>query len=141
MKYIATISFGKDSTAMCDLLLKNGYPVDYIVFNDTLDEFDLMYKYKSKVENYFKERYNKEIITLLPNRNFRDSVLRIVKKSETPARNGQFVGLPVANGKAMCHLRKTLKMNPFDSWVRKTLKKEEYRTYYGYTTDERESCR
>ena len=28
-KYIATISGGKDSTVMCDLLLKNNYQVDY----------------------------------------------------------------------------------------------------------------
>ena len=136
MKYIATISFGKDSTVMCDLLLKNGYPVDYIIFNDTLDEFDLMYEYKSKVEQYFKDRYGKDIITLIPNRNFNDSVLRTVKNSDTPSRNGQFVGLPVANGKAMCHLRKTLKVNPFDSWVRKTLKKEQFKVYFGYTNDE-----
>ncbi len=27
MKYIATISGGKDSTVMCDLLLKNNYPI------------------------------------------------------------------------------------------------------------------
>jgi len=115
MKYIATISFGKDSTTMCDLLLKNGYPVDYIVFNDTLDEFDLMYAYKQKVEQYFLQRYGKEIITLKPNRNFNDSVLRIVKNSSDKSRNGNFIGLPVSNGEAMCHLRKTLKIDPFNS--------------------------
>jgi len=138
MKYIATISFGKDSTVMCDLLLKNGFPVDCIVFNDTLDEFDLMYEYKSKVIKYFKERYDKDVITTIPKRNFKDSVLRIVKNSDTASRNGQFVGLPVANGKAMCHLRKTLKMNPFDSWFRKTIKKEAYKIYTGFTIDEKD---
>lgn len=61
MKYIATISFGKDSTVMCDLLLKNGYPVDYIVFKDTLMEFPFMYEYKEKVCAYFRERYGKEV--------------------------------------------------------------------------------
>lgn len=41
MKYIATLSGGKDSTAMIDLLLRNNYPLDYIVFKDTLHEFHL----------------------------------------------------------------------------------------------------
>ena len=61
MIYAATISFGKDSTVMCDLLLKNGYPVDYIVFTDTMLEFPMMYEYKQKVCRYFKERYGKEV--------------------------------------------------------------------------------
>ena len=51
MKYIATISFGKDSTVMCDLLLKNGYPVDYIVFTDTLLEFPIC-------KNGYKTRFS-----------------------------------------------------------------------------------
>ena len=57
MKYVATISFGKDSTVMCDLLLKNGYPIDYLVFTDTMLEFPMMYEYKEKVCEYFKNRY------------------------------------------------------------------------------------
>ncbi|WP_026803606.1 phosphoadenosine phosphosulfate reductase domain-containing protein [Aliarcobacter lanthieri] len=51
--YIATISGGKDSVAMTDLLLKNGYPVDYILFYDTFLEFPIMYKYLEKVKKYF----------------------------------------------------------------------------------------
>ncbi len=136
MEYIATISGGKDSVTMCDLLLKNGYPVDYIIFNDTYSEFVKMYDYIEKLKIYFKSRYNKEIIITYPIRNFKDSVLRKVTRSKTESRNGQFVGLPVANGKAMCHLRKTLKMNPMDKWLRKNMKNKSYKTYIGYTTDE-----
>ncbi len=135
MKYIATISGGKDSVTMCDLLLKNGYPVDYILFNDTTNEYDLMYDYIEKLKNYFSIRFGKEIITTIPIRNFKDSVLRKVKRSKTPHRNGQYVGLPVASGKAMCHLRKTLKINPTDKWIRKNIK-EPYQVYIGYTIDE-----
>jgi len=64
--YIATISGGKDSVTMCDLLLKNGHKVDYIVFNDTLDEFEEMYSYLDRVEEYFKSRYKKTITRLKP---------------------------------------------------------------------------
>lgn len=136
VKYIATISGGKDSVTMCDLLLKNNYPVDYIIFNDTLDEFDDMYEYLEKIKTYFLDRYGKKIITTIPIRNFKDSVLRKVYRSKTESRNGQYVGLPVASGEAMCHLRKTLKMNPFDKWVRKNLKGIDYRVYVGFTIDE-----
>ena len=48
--YIAKLSGGKDSTAMCDLLLKNNYPLDFILFCDTLAEFDEMYVYLNKVK-------------------------------------------------------------------------------------------
>ncbi len=41
--YIAKLSGGKDSTAMVDLLLRNKYQLDYILFCDTLAEFDEMY--------------------------------------------------------------------------------------------------
>ena len=93
---------------MCDLLLKNGYPVDYIIFNDTTNEYKLMYEYVEKLKTYFKERYKKEIIITTPIRNFKDSILRKVTRSKNN-RNGQYVGIPVANGEAICHLRKNFK--------------------------------
>lgn len=136
MKYIATISGGKDSVTMCDLLLKNGYPVDYIIFNDTTAEFDEMYFYIEKLKTYFKERYNKEIITTTPTRNFEDSIMRKVKRSSTESRNGQFVGIPVV-ADPRCHLRKTLKMIPTDKWINKNIKGD-YKIYIGYTTDEKD---
>ena len=133
--HIATISGGKDSVAMCDLLLKNGYPVDYILFNDTTNEFKLMYEYVKKLKVYFKDRYNKEIIITTPIRNFKDSILRKVIRSKNN-RNGQYVGIPVANGEAICHLRKTLKINPTDKWIRKNIK-QDYKVYIGFTIDEK----
>lgn len=134
--YIATISGGKDSVTMCDLLLKNGYPVDYIIFNDTTNEYDEMYKYIEKLKQYFQQRYDKEITTTKPIRNFKDSILRKVNKSKTISRNGQYVGIPVANGEAICHLRKTLKIDPTDKWIRKNIKGS-YKKYIGYTIDEK----
>lgn len=66
MKYIATLSGGKDSTAMVDMLLRHGRPLDHIVFKDTLHEFELMYRYVERLSEYFKSRYGKEVITLKP---------------------------------------------------------------------------
>ena len=134
--YIATLSGGKDSTVMCDLLLKNGYPVDYLIFNDTTQEFNEMIEYIGKLKKYFWDRYRKKITTTSPIRNFEDSIMRKVTRSKTLSRNGQCVGIPVANGKAMCHLRNTLKINPTEKWIRANIKGD-YKIYIGFTTDER----
>lgn len=133
MTYISTLSGGKDSTAMTDLLLRNGYPLDYIVFKDTLHEFGLMYQYIKRVSEYFKERYGKEVITLKPEISFEDSVFgRISDKSE--GRAGWIRGIPVPNGYP-CTWRRESKNRPFERWV-KDQGITEYKIYIGFTTSE-----
>ena len=51
MKYIATLSGGKDSTAMVDMLLRHGWPLDFIVFKDTLHEFDFVEDYYASIDS------------------------------------------------------------------------------------------
>lgn len=55
MKYIASVSFGKDSTAMLIKILENHYPLDCVVFYDTGMEFDIIYKYRDWWKNNLKE--------------------------------------------------------------------------------------
>lgn len=43
MKYIASVSFGKDSLAMLLILIARGYPLDEVVFYDTGMEFQAIY--------------------------------------------------------------------------------------------------
>lgn len=43
MKYIASVSFGKDSAAMLSLLIKKNWPLDEVVFYDTGMEFQAIY--------------------------------------------------------------------------------------------------
>lgn len=136
MKYIATLSGGKDSTVMCDLLLSNGYPVDYILFNDTTAEYPEMYAYIEKLKEYFMRKHKMEITITQPSKTFEQGLLSKVFRSKKEYRNGQYVGIPVASGEAMCHLRKTLKINPTDKWIRKNIGKEPYKIYIGYTMDE-----
>ena len=78
--YIATISGGKDSVTMCDLLLKNGHPVDEIIFTDTLEEFKEMYIYLEKIKEYFLSRYKKEIVILKPKKTFKHWALGTIEK-------------------------------------------------------------
>ena len=128
MKYIATISFGKDSTVMCDLLLKNGYPVDYIVFTDTMLEFPMMYEYKEKVIKYFKERYNKEVITTTIDTTFEYWCFGIIKSGEM---NGYVRGIPMVWAEP-CYWRRESKVKPLD----KLFKNEKVIKYIGYTLGE-----
>lgn len=59
MKYIASVSFGKDSLAMLLLLLEglhhcNPLPLDEVVFYDTGMEFDAIYKIRDKIKPILK---------------------------------------------------------------------------------------
>lgn len=50
MKYIASVSFGKDSLAMLLLLIERQYPLDEVVFYDTGKEFQAIYNLRDKIK-------------------------------------------------------------------------------------------
>lgn len=49
MKYIASISFGKDSLAMLLLILSRGEPLDEVIFYDTGMEFQAIYNIRDRI--------------------------------------------------------------------------------------------
>ena len=49
MKCVATVSFGKDSTAMLLKLIDKSYPLDEVVFYDTGMEFKAIYNVRDKI--------------------------------------------------------------------------------------------
>lgn len=55
MKYVASISFGKDSLAMLLKLIEEKYPLDYVVFYDTGMEFKAIYNNVTKAEKILEE--------------------------------------------------------------------------------------
>jgi 3'-phosphoadenosine 5'-phosphosulfate sulfotransferase (PAPS reductase)/FAD synthetase len=48
-KYIASVSFGKDSLAMLLKLIEKKYPLDEVVFYDTGKEFQAIYDVRDSV--------------------------------------------------------------------------------------------
>jgi len=91
MKYIAKWSGGYDSSCMVVLILEKKLPLDYIVFCDTLAEFEEMYDYIQKFEAYIKRRFNKTITIVKPNSTFEDWAFTDVSSGD---RDGEIRGLP-----------------------------------------------
>lgn len=56
MKYIASVSFGKDSLAMLLMLLEKNIKVDEVIFYDTGMEFQAIYDIREKVKIILKYR-------------------------------------------------------------------------------------
>lgn len=50
MKYIASVSFGKDSLAMLLILIEKNYPLDEVVYFDTGMEFQAIYNIRDKIK-------------------------------------------------------------------------------------------
>ena len=50
MKYIASVSFGKDSLAMLLMLIEKNYPLDEVVYFDTGMEFQAIYNIRDKIK-------------------------------------------------------------------------------------------
>lgn len=119
---------------MCDLLLKNGYPVDYILFYDTLQEFPLMYEYMEKLKVYFKDRYNKDIIVLKPKTTFEDWCYGTINKKGT-LYDGYIRGIPIVWSEP-CYWRRESKIKPFEYFFKSNNIKS-YKTYIGFTVDEK----
>ena len=50
MRYIANVSFGKDSLAMLLMLMEKGYPLDEVLFYDTGKEFQAIYNLRDRIK-------------------------------------------------------------------------------------------
>lgn len=69
MKYIASVSFGKDSLAMLLKIIELKYPLDEVVFYDTGMEFKCIYKIRDKVVKILLEN-NIKYTELKPKESF-----------------------------------------------------------------------
>jgi len=134
---IALWSGGKDSTVMVDKLLRDGVRPDFIVFTDTLIEFEDMITYINKVKKYWANRYGVEVTILTPNKEFKDVIFNVrgsTGRKTSPANIGKIAGMlsPTAS---FCEWRRESKIRPLERFLKaKGIKK--YTRLVGFTTDE-----
>ena len=83
MKYIASISFGKDSLAMLLRLLEENLPLDMAVFYNTGMEFDAIYRIRDEVKPLLAQ-HGVEFVELQPAEPFLYSMLerKVVSKQK-----------------------------------------------------------
>lgn len=75
-KYIASISFGKDSLAMLLMLIEKGYKIDEVIFYDTGMEFRAIYEIRDKVTQLLANK-NIEYTELKPKTPFINKMFNI----------------------------------------------------------------
>lgn len=80
IKYVASVSFGKDSLAMLLLIIEHKMPLDEVIFYDTGVEFQAIYNIQRKVETMLKD-LNIKFTILKPKRPFVDTMYNYEHKS------------------------------------------------------------
>lgn len=119
---------------MADKILSSDLPVDHIIFYDTLMEFDAMYEYKYKVTDYFKRKYNKEIIVLKPMTTFEEWCFGVIRDKNAES-YGCIRGIPNDLMGGVCYWKRESKVKPAEKWAKENLD-EDFTVYIGYTKNE-----
>lgn len=137
MKYVLSLSFGKDSMAMLIEVIKRKLPLDYVVFcdirfnKDISGEHPIMAKWIPKAEEMLKSKFAVNVIHLTSPITFVDGFYRIKKQGNNVGQNYGFPYMcsPWCNGE--------LKMKPIKKFEKEILKSGENITWYvGIAKDE-----
>ena len=135
MKYVASLSFGKDSMAMLIKIKELGLPLDEVIYvdimfdDDTSGETPEMASFITKAEKILKEKFNVEV-THLRGVTFKEQFYKVKQRGK---HIGDNYGFPYAIG-AWCNDR--LKMQPIKEYMRKQT--DEIIQYVGIAYDEPE---
>ena len=115
MKYIASWSGGKDSTASIILAHEHKEPLDLIIFSEVMFDKDISGELPEHLE-FIKdkaipqfEQWGYEVKILRSEKTYIDLFNHIVRKSKVRNRNGKRVGFPLV-GK--CAVNSQCKMPP-----------------------------
>lgn len=137
MKYILSLSFGKDSMALLIEVLKRNLPLDYVIFCDIKfnseisGEHPLMAEWIPKAEQILKDKFGIDIIHLTAKKNFTEQFYTVKQKGN---RNGLRYGFPYTIG-AWCNGR--LKLDPINKFITEKIKEFGAVTeYIGIANDE-----
>lgn len=132
MQYVASLSYGKDSIAMLEVIKQHNMPLDRIVHveimaTDTIPaDLPPMLEFKAKADKIIKERYGIEVEHLRAKWSYEDWFYRKKRKGN---HMGQIYGFPMVKGN-WCNSR--LKMPPF----KKMEKDKSIIQYIGIAADE-----
>ena len=135
MKYVASLSFGKDSMAMLIKIKELGLPLDEVIYvdimfdDDTSGETPAMASFITKAEKILKEKFNVEV-THLRGVTFKEQFYKVKQRGK---HIGDNYGFPYTIG-AWCNDR--LKMQPIKEYMRKQT--DEIIQYVGIAYDEPE---
>lgn len=137
MKYIASWSGGKDSTASIILAHENNEPLDLIIFSEVMFDKNISGELPEHIE-FIKnkciplfESWGYETKILRSNSTYLDNFYHVVNKSKYEERNGKFRGFPMS-GK--CTINRDCKMPPIKEFWKGI--KEEFAQYIGIAIDE-----
>lgn len=129
MKYIASVSFGKDSLAMLLILLSNKYPLDEVIFYDTGTEFNCIYEVRDKVKEMLMVN-NIKFTELKP----KDTFIYTMFEKPVKKRDGT-----ISNGYSWCGGRcrwgTTEKVRTISNYLKSNYG-ENYKEYVGIAYDE-----
>ena len=135
MKYVASLSFGKDSMAMIIKIKELGLPLDEVIYvdimfdDDTSGETPEMASFITKAEKILKEKFNIEV-THLRGVTFKEQFYKVKQRGK---HIGDNYGFPYTIG-SWCNDR--LKMQPIKEYMRKQT--DEVIQYVGIAYDEPE---
>ena len=137
MKYIASISYGKDSLALLIEVIKRKMPLDYVIFcdikfnNKISGEHPLMAEWIPKAEQILKDKFGIEVIHLTAKKNFTEQFYTVKERGN---HIGDRYGFPYTIG-AWCNGR--LKLDPINDFIKQIIKSGESVTeYIGIAKDE-----
>ena len=126
LKYIASVSFGKDSLAMLLLILEHHLPLDEVIFYDTGMEFNAIYQTRNKAVEILKHNGIK-YTELKPSRAFLETMYKYPHES----RKGQIKqGYGWCGG--LCRWGTTEKLRAIENYC----KGDEVHQYIGIAADE-----
>lgn len=129
MKYIASVSFGKDSLAMLLMLIEKKHKLDEVIFYDTGMEFQAIYDIRDKVKQLLKDK-NIKYTELKPKEPFLYKML----EKEVHKRDGSIqYGYGVCGGK--CRWGTTEKNITISKYLKEQYG-QDYREYIGIASDE-----
>jgi 3'-phosphoadenosine 5'-phosphosulfate sulfotransferase (PAPS reductase)/FAD synthetase len=128
-KYIASISFGKDSLAMLLLLIRNRYTLDEVIFYDTGMEFQAIYDTRDIIKGLL-HKLNIKYTELKPEIPFIDKMLNI----EVHKRDGSIqFGYGLCGGR--CRWGTTEKNKTIERYLKEQYG-QDYKEFIGIAYDE-----